>query len=559
MTKLMVHAWLEKQNNQISQHFAYCHQKLVKQFFSRDPNLWPIYKIKQVAELVGHKRNLTMPTNPILSKRLAADSYIPHASSQVIKPFEPLALFAAGHSKNWDDPSAVENVISTPSDPAIHGALLATISNPNLVYSEYAGRATELESVVVRQIANLVGYDDQKATGLFTQGGTFCNLYGYLLGLRKCFPNSATTGIGDKKLAFINSQAGHYSNVTNLSLLGVDMGKQLLRIKVNENNQIDLNDLTKQFEYCIRHDIIVPTILLTFGTTDTFAIDDVAAVYLLRERLCRQYGLNYRPHIHVDAAVGWTLLFFKEYAFERNELAINTATLEGLEVTNSLVKGLRYADSITIDFQKWGYVPYTSSLILVKDRQDMQALQHDADYFSYFEAQQRNQTHLQSTIECSRSAVGVFSAYSALESIGTEGYQMLIAHGLQNANYLRCLLSKLRNCKVVSGSNQGPCVTFRLYPPEMEESAQALFYRERRLIRQKAYMESLVSSATYHRNNFLARKGRYLKTNWVDSIARTDYNEAGHCLFLPGEKAVFLNPNTQRRSIELFVANLNAT
>nr|WP_238586128.1 hypothetical protein [Vibrio vulnificus] len=70
MTKLMVHAWLEKQNNQISQHFAYCHQKLVKQFFSRDPNLWPIYKIKQVAELVGHKRNLTMPTNPILSKRL---------------------------------------------------------------------------------------------------------------------------------------------------------------------------------------------------------------------------------------------------------------------------------------------------------------------------------------------------------------------------------------------------------------------------------------------------------------------------------------------------------
>ncbi|HAS8091719.1 TPA: aspartate aminotransferase family protein, partial [Vibrio vulnificus] len=179
--------------------------------------------------------------------------------------------------------------------------------------------------------------------------------------------------------------------------------------------------------------------------------------------------------------------------------------------------------------------------------------------FSYFEAQQRNQTHLQSTIECSRSAVGVFSAYSALESIGIEGYQMLIAHGLQNANYLRCLLSKLRNCKVVSGSNQGPCVTFRLYPPEMEESAQALFYRERRLIRQKAYMESIVSSATYHRNNFLARKGRYLKTNWVDSIARTDYNEAGHCLFLPGEKAVFLNPNTQRRSIELFVANLNAT
>ncbi|HAS6346791.1 TPA: aspartate aminotransferase family protein [Vibrio vulnificus] len=557
MTKLMVHSWLDIQNNQVSQHFHYCHQKLLKQYFARNPNLWPIYKIKEIAELIGYKRNRTKPNNPILSKRLTADSYIPRHSSEVIRPFEALALFAAGNTKNWDDPCSVENVISTPCDPAIHGALLATIANPNLVYSEYAGRATELEKVVVRQMANLIGYDDHRATGLFTQGGTFCNLYGYLLGLRKCFPDSVTKGFRDKKLLFINSQAGHYSNVTNLSLLGVDIEQQLRRIKVKENNQIDVDDLTRQFEYCIRNEIKVPTILLTFGTTDTFAIDDIASVYLARERLCRQYGLSYRPHIHVDAAVGWTLSFFRDYAFERNELSINPATLEGLEANHSLVKGLRYADSITIDFQKWGYVPYTSSMILVKEGHDLDALKQDADYFSYFEPQQKNQSHLQSTIECSRSAVGVFAAYSALESIGIEGYQSLIAHGLQNANYLRCLLSQLPNCKVVSGSNQGPCVTFRLYPPDVKESPQALFYRERRLIRQKAYMESIVTSATYHRSNFLSRRGRYLKTNWVDSIARTDYNEVGHCLFLPGEKAVFLNPNTQRQNIESFVSNLN--
>lgn len=152
--------------------------------------------------------------------------------------------------------------------------------------------------------------------------------------------------------------------------------------------------------------------------------------------------------------------------------------------------------------------------------------------------------------------MGVFSAYSALASMGFEGYQTLVAHGLQNANYMRCLLSQWPNCYVVSGENQGPCVTFRLYNPQLKESARAQFYRERRLIKQKAYMENIVSSATFHRNHFLSRQRRELKTNWITSMARTNYDEQGHCLFLPGEKAVFLNPNTRRSDIEAFVHGL---
>ena len=40
----------------------------------------------------------------------------------------------------------------------------------------------------VMQMANLVGYDPDQAAGIFTQGGTFCNLYGYLMGIRKSMP-----------------------------------------------------------------------------------------------------------------------------------------------------------------------------------------------------------------------------------------------------------------------------------------------------------------------------------------------------------------------------------
>lgn len=50
--------------------------------------------------------------------------------------------------------------------------------------------AEELERIVVKQIANLVGYDPETATGLCTKGATFCNLYSYLFGIRKSMPEA---------------------------------------------------------------------------------------------------------------------------------------------------------------------------------------------------------------------------------------------------------------------------------------------------------------------------------------------------------------------------------
>lgn len=150
-------------------------------------------------------------------------------------PGEPMAelLFAGALSKDWENPSSVENVITMSADPAIYGAQLGILANPNLVYSEYAGVAEELEKKVVRQIALLAGYDPERATGIFTQGGTFCNLYGYLLGIRKSLPEAKHKGLGHyQDYRIINSQGGHYSNITNLSLLGVDIENKTIRIQV---------------------------------------------------------------------------------------------------------------------------------------------------------------------------------------------------------------------------------------------------------------------------------------------------------------------------------------
>jgi len=463
-------------------------------------------------------------------------------------------LFTAATSKNWEDPASVENVICLASDPAIYGAVMGTVVNPNLVYEEYCGMAEQLERAVVRQMATLAGYDPDIATGVFTQGGTFCNMYGYLFGLRKSLPKSIHTGLeGAQDYRIINSQGGHYSNTTNLSVLGVDIDTKSIRIKLTPENDIDMVDLEDQLTACFRLHCVVPTIMLTMGTTDTFGVDHVKPVHALCERLCEHFEIRVRPHIHVDAAVGWPMLFFLDYDFTANPLSINPKTLQGLAQHVEKFRELRYADSFTVDFQKWGFVPYTSSLIMVKDRADMKALEHDPENFSYFENDVQGQTHLQSTIECSRAATGMFGAYSGMRHLGKEGYQTLIAHGLQNANYFRHRLGEIPGIYVVARENHGPSVGFRMYDPDRVTDPESEFLRENAYENTDAYHQMVNANTAYHRKLFLARKNRKLYTNWVEFIAHSNYDKKGHWSKIPGEKAVFMNPLTTRAQIDRFI------
>lgn len=534
-------------------------------YFSRNPDLWPVYRDPLMARIIearrlhapAAERFAAYPDSEKLMQGLGRDSHMPEDGMEPGALQERLA-FTAALSKAWEDPSSVENVITMPCDPAIHGAMTGILANPNLVYSEYAGMAEELERCVVRQVANLVGYDPNVATGVFTQGGTFCNLYGYLFGIRKSMPESLHLGLEHgQDYRMINSQGGHYSNTTNLSLLGVNIARKTIRIHLTENSDIDLEDLERQLTACFQLGCIVPTIMLTMGTTDTFAVDRVKPVHDLCKRLCARYEVAVPPHIHVDSAVGWPLIFFLDYDFEKNPLCIHEFTLEGLRRNVERFRELRYADSFTVDFQKWGYVPYTSSLVMVKDRASMKALEHDPENFSYFEQDVQGQTHLQSTIECSRGAAGLFGAYAAMQYLGKRGYQTLIANSLQNADYLRAKLATAPGACVVAKENRGPSVGFRLYDPSRMLDPLEEFATERALNRDSRARERLNRNNAYHRDVFLRRGKKGLYTNWIQYVSHTQYDENGHWEPIPGEKAVFMNPMTDPEHIDAFVANLH--
>lgn len=551
--------------NTLSPVFEKKMEEIRASFFSRNPEIWPIFKDPAI-QAISQFRQQHIEMGEVLSaypdgqKHLDELNKLSEVPTKITSPngeIDPLLLFAATTSKNWEDPASVENVICLPSDPAIYGTILGTVANPNLVYQEYCGMAEQMERAVVRQMASLAGYDPDLATGVFTQGGTFCNMYGYLFGLRKSLPKSIHTGLaGSQDYRIINSQGGHYSNTTNLSVLGVDIKNKSIRIQLTSDNDMDMVDLEDQLTACFQLNCVVPTIMLTMGTTDTFGVDRVKPVHDLLNRLCDRFDIDVKPHIHVDAAVGWPLIFFLDYDFTNNPLEINPTTLKGLQRHVKRFQELRYADSFTIDFQKWGFVPYTSSLIMVKDRADMKALEHDPENFSYFENDVQGKTHLQSTIECSRSASGMFGAYTGLRYLGKEGYQALIAHGLQNANYFRQRLSEIPGVYIVASENQGPSVGFRMYDPEKVTDAEAEFLYEKTSNQTPEYRQRVEGNTAYHRNLFLSRKKQNLYTNWVEFIAHSDYDHKGRWTKIPGEKAVFMNPLTTRKYIDAFIDTL---
>jgi len=547
-------------DNTLNMEFQKKYLKLREDFFSRDPNKWPMYNDPNINKVIKfRKQNKSdsnfekYPDSKIQFEALENEYDIPFTSSQPSDIYDTLA-FCASLSKNWEDPSAVENVACMPSDAAIYGSFMALVANPNLVHREYARMSDNLENTVIKMMSTLAKYDPLKSDGIFTQGGTFCNLYGYLLGIRKNLPRAKHYGMGiTKDYRIINSQGGHYSNLTNLSLLGVSIKEKTIRIKMEENNDIDLIDFEYQLEACFRLKCVVPSIMLTAGTTDTFGVDRIKSVFDIREKLCEKFELDYKPHIHVDSAVGWTLLFFLDYNFDKNPLAINNQTLAGIKLNVVRFSQIQYADSFTIDFHKWGYVPYTSSLILIKNKEDLNVLENDPDNYQYFEKEIQGHTHLQSTIECSRGSTGLYGAYSALKFIGIQGYQIMVAHCLQNANYFRSQLLKNPNIMVLSSENQGPSVGFRIYDPSLVQNAEEEFHYEFNKDISDKYLKRLERNTSYHRAIFKNRGKVGLYTNWVGTIAHSTYDELNNYNRIPGEKAVFMNPLTSRTEIDAFI------
>src|SRR5262245_54463754 len=155
--------------------------------------------LDQVDALKSQLPLLGKPVAPDYLAARGADLRPPPASledvtADLVNYLQGMPIF--GH------PRTQQNVIVQPTIPSLIGVLLASLYNANLAWDEYSRRVAMAEVEAAAIAARLVGYDPERAAGVFTFGGTGATLYGVKIGLEKACPGAMLKGVPTGAVVF---------------------------------------------------------------------------------------------------------------------------------------------------------------------------------------------------------------------------------------------------------------------------------------------------------------------------------------------------------------------
>ena len=448
----------------------------------------------------------------------------------------------------WGHPRAQINVIPPPTIASIIGGLLPSIYNPNLVSEESSRQVAVAEVEVSSMTADLIGYDPTRSAGLFTFGGTGTLLYGVKLGLEKACPGTARHGIRERAVLFCSERA-HYACLSVASWLGIGQ-ENVIQIPCSPDNEMRTCLLETMAREVLKGGGKIAAIVATMGTTDHFGLDDLKSIHEIRDRLVDEFHLDYHPHIHGDAVIGWAWSVFNDYDFQTNPLGFRLRTVRALAGTERRIRQLPLADSVGIDFHKTGFTPYVSSLFLVKDSADLELIsrkQSDTPYL-FHDGHYHPGRY---TLETSRAGSAPMSALANLRLFGKNGLRALLGHVVSMAEVLREKLEGHAATTVVNRGNFGPVTLFRVYPDGVDTFG--VTEREQQDV---SYRDQLRLHNDYNRRIYQlvqadALQGEGVVISLTDCYRESDYGEPMVAL-----KSYLLSPFAEEQYIDAVIESL---
>lgn len=523
-------------------------QRLIQRFFTCDKSeLLRIFE-----ELLGAmEAEETLPPTKLMSQNYETAQANPEINTlpgNLKDARDAIFPFYWG-TDGWFSRLHLENVRGPANYASLVGSIACLLKNPNLCVDTYSQRSNELEVKAITALANLLFYHTESPWGVFTVGGTISNLYAGKIGIEKVVPDAMENGIQAEKLAGIVSTAAHYSNATLASWLGLGTSN-LHAIPTDKACSMRLDLLKDKLEELYSSGTKVAFIIATFCSTDASGIDDIATIRKLAEQAAKKHQAP-TPQIHVDAAVGWTLSFLMEYDTKANPFEFDADTLPRIKKAQEHCKNLRHADSVTIDFHKMGWGHYPSSAFIVNRRNDLVHLFRKKEEVPYFsEAEYRRDPAL-FTLECSRPAIGPYSVMASLNGIGLTGFQLLVGHALEMANYLKKRIDELDYCKVLNYDTIGSSVVWWVLPKG--RNAKQIYER----------MESGTLTEKDHQRYFREIKHLYDKRKHTMDPQKdaclsftSSMGYMPHGVPLPAWKAVLFNPKTDRKVIDNLINSI---
>ncbi|MBI1346504.1 aspartate aminotransferase family protein [bacterium] len=482
-----------------------------------------------------------------LDYEAARQSRMAESPSQLEQVTEELVQHLAGMFI-WGHPRAQINVVPCPSIPSVIGGLLPSIYNPNLVSEESSRQIAVAEVETSAMTAALVGYDPELAAGLYTFGGTGTLLYGVKLGLEKACPGYARTGRNEPAY-LLCSERSHYACLSVANWLGIGQDN-VVQIPCDDDNGMRTCLLESQAREILKKGGRIAAIVATMGTTDHFGLDDLHAIVELRDKLVDEFRLDYRPHVHADAVIGWAWAVFNDYDLAANPLEFRPRTVRALAGARRRIEHLGLSDSLGVDFHKTGFTPYVSTLFLVRDRRDLELISRKPEETPYL----FHDGHYHPgryTLETTRSGAGPMAALANLRLFGKQGLRALLGHLVTMSETLRERLEGCPWATVVNRGNFGPVTLFRVYP----DSVDTFTIRQHEEKHAEA-REQLRKHNEYNRQVFQlvqqeALQGRGVVISLTDCYRESDYGEPMVAL-----KSYILSPFSEEQYVETVLESL---
>jgi glutamate/tyrosine decarboxylase-like PLP-dependent enzyme len=198
----------------------------------------------------------------------------------------------------------------------------------------------EVERQIVEWTRQMFGLPES-ASGIFVTGTSMANLMAVLVARTAALGTAARRhGVGEAGalLTAYTSQAAHGCITKAMDIAG--LGSDALRsIVTDAAHRMDVDALRDQIARDRAAGLTPFLVVASAGTVDIGGIDDLSAV----SELCREEELWF----HVDGAFGALAILSPELA--------------------PRLAGIEHADSIALDFHKWGQVPYDAGFLLVRD------------------------------------------------------------------------------------------------------------------------------------------------------------------------------------------------
>ncbi|WP_240045942.1 pyridoxal-dependent decarboxylase [Streptomyces sp. L-9-10] len=306
------------------------------------------------------------------------------------------------------DASCAAHLHCPPLAVAVAADLAVSALNPSQDSWDQAPAATALETLLLQELAGLVGYEPEQAAGVLTSGGTESNLMGLMLARDRVLGAASgrqieLTGVPGAgtdhapRPRILASAAAHFSVQRAAALLGLGEDA-VLPVPVDHHLRMDTEALADVLDGCAGRGELPVAVVATAGTTDTGAVDPL--------RACAALAAEHGAWLHVDAAYGGGALLSDRLA--------------------PLLDGLGLADSVSLDWHKLGWQPAAAGVFLVRRSETYASLARRAVYLNPADDEEAGYPSLLGLSLRTTRRADAFKIAVTLRTLGREGLGRLV-------------------------------------------------------------------------------------------------------------------------------------